>query len=129
MAAPIEKNPDFRILLGFGQTSVPLRNGEGDFKRKKITDISNEDNAIARAARLAPSAANFQPWLLTFSDGRVEAKVNVRGIGGVIPGKLWLFDIGIVLRHIELALTHEGKAVKELTINGSGKNLSVSASY
>jgi hypothetical protein len=72
---------------------------------------------------------NFQPWLLTFSDGRVEAKVNVRGIGGVIPGKLWLFDIGIVLRHIELALTHEGKAVKELAINGSGKNLSVSASY
>jgi hypothetical protein len=129
MATPLEKNPEYRILLGFGQTSVPLRKSEDDFKRKKISEISNEDNAIVRAARLAPSAVNLQPWWLTFSDRRVEAKVNVRGIGRVLPGKLWLFDIGIVLKHIELALIHEGEVIKELAIKGSGKNLSVSASY
>jgi nitroreductase len=129
MATPLEKNPDYRILLGFGQTNMPFRNGENGFKRKKVTDISNEDNRIARAARLAPSAVNLQPWLLTFSDRQVEAKVNVRGIGKVLPGRLWLFDIGIVLKHIELAFIYEGKIVKEIVINGSGKNLSVLASY
>jgi hypothetical protein len=129
MATPLEKSPEYRILLGFGQTSVPPRKGEEDFKRKKVTEISIEDNAIVRAARLAPSAVNLQPWWLSFSDKRVEAKVNVHGIGRVLPGKLWLFDIGIVLRHIELALTHEDEVVKELAINGSGKDLSVLASY
>ncbi|MDR1015255.1 MAG: hypothetical protein LBL86_09820 [Coriobacteriales bacterium] len=129
MATPLEKSPEYRILLGFGQTSVPPRKGEDDFKRKDVSEISNEDNAVARAARLAPSAVNLQPWLLTFSDRQVEAKVNVRGIGRVLPGRLWLFDMGIVLKHIELTLTHEGKVVKELAINGSGKSLSVSARY
>jgi nitroreductase len=129
MAAPLEKDPDYRILLGFGPTDVPLRTGEDDFKRKKLTDMSNEDNAVARAARLAPSAVNFQPWLLTFSAGQVEAKVNVRGIGRVIPGKLWLFDIGIVLKHIEVALIHEGNVVNRFAVNGTGKGLAVTVSY
>ncbi|MDR1359279.1 MAG: hypothetical protein LBJ48_08040 [Coriobacteriales bacterium] len=129
MATPLGKSPDYRILLGFGRTSMPHRKGEDDFKRKGILEISNEDNAVARAARLAPSAVNLQPWFLTFSDRQVEAKVNVRGIGRVLPGRLWLFDMGIVLRHIELALTHEGKVVKELAVNGSGRSLSVSVRY
>jgi hypothetical protein len=129
MAAPVDKNPDYRILLGFGHTSVPMRSGEQDFKRKAISDISGTDNAVVRAARLAPSAVNFQPWYLTVLDGQVEAKVNVRGIGNVIPGKLWLFDIGIVLKHIEVALVGEGQSIKELSINGSGKKLSVLAKY
>jgi nitroreductase len=129
MAAPLDKFPDYRILLGFGETAVPLRAGEGDFKRKAVTEISNEDNPLARAARLAPSAVNLQPWFLTFSDRQIEAKVQVRGIGRVLPGRLWLFDMGIVLKHIELALLHEGEVVKELTIKGSGKNLSVLLSY
>jgi nitroreductase len=129
MAAPLDKNPEYRILLGFGHTSVPMRNGEQDFKRKALREISDTDDAIVRAARLAPSAVNFQPWYLTVSDGQVEAKVNARGIGKVLPGKLWLFDIGIVLKHIEVALLGEGQSIKELSINGSGKKLSVLAKY
>lgn len=129
MAVPLEKNPECRILLGFGPTSVPMRSGEQDFKRKAIKDISDTDNAIVRAARLAPSAVNFQPWFLTVADTQVEARVNVRGMGRVLPGKMWLFDIGIVLKHIEVALEHEGKAVTGISVNGSGKSLSVVAKY
>jgi hypothetical protein len=129
MATPLEKNPDYRILLGFGKTNVPLRASENDFKRKKVTEMSNKDNAIARAARLAPSAVNLQPWLLTFSEGQIEARVNVRGVGRVLPGKLWLFDMGIVIKHIELALTHEDKAVKSITFKGSGRHLAALISY
>jgi hypothetical protein len=114
-AFPKERDDDFRILLNFGRTNMPLRGNEGDFKRKKISAISNEDNAIARAARLAPSAVNLQPWKLNFSDGKVTIQSNVRGVGKLIPGNLHMFDLGIVLKHVELAICSEGKTVKSIT--------------
>jgi nitroreductase len=70
MARPKESQENYRILLAFGNSTVPLRRGESDFKRKPVVEISNtppgtgEDNPVASAARLAPSAVNFQPWKL-----------------------------------------------------------------
>jgi hypothetical protein len=125
MASPREPAADYRILLGFGKTGIPLRNGEGDFKRKKLTDLSDTDNAAARAARLAPSAVNLQPWKLSFEDGKAILRVNVRGVGRVLPGKLYLYDLGIALKHIELAMEHEGKTVTDFAFSGSGKSLAV----
>jgi hypothetical protein len=122
MAAPKEAKNDYRILLGFGKTEVPLRKSENEFKRKKLPEIANEDNAVARAARLAPSAVNFQPWKLTFTEGKVRIAANVRGIGGVLPGRLYLFDLGIVTRHAAVALEHEGKTITAIEVTGKGKN-------
>ncbi|MDR1156726.1 MAG: hypothetical protein LBK75_00245 [Oscillospiraceae bacterium] len=121
MATPKEQRSDYRILIGFGKTDVPLRKSESEFKRKKIADISNADNPVSRAARLAPSAVNFQPWMLTFADNKVTVQANVRGVGKILPGRLYLFDFGIVLKHIELALEQEGKAVKSLSFDGEAK--------
>ncbi|MCL2050710.1 MAG: hypothetical protein FWG91_03110 [Lachnospiraceae bacterium] len=129
MAKPKAAKADYRILLGFGKTDVPLRDGERDFKRKKITDISNEDNPVARAARLAPSAVNFQPWKLHFDDGLVTVKSNVRGLGKVLPGKLYLFDLGIVLKHVELALEHEGKEVSPFKLENKGSAAEISVYF
>jgi hypothetical protein len=129
MAAPKETSRDYRILLGYGKTSVPLRSGGSDYKRKNINEISDTDNAIARAVRLAPSAVNFQPWKLSFGDNKVNIHVNVRGIGRVLPGKLYLYDIGIALKHAELALEHDGKAVTDVLFIGSGKDLVVEVRY
>jgi nitroreductase len=129
MASPKEAESDFRILLGFGKTSVPLRKGENDFKRKKISDISNEDNAVARAARVAPSAVNFQPWKLTFTDGKVTINSNARGIGRILPGRLYLIDLGIVTKHVETALEHDGKTVTALNAAGKAKDSFVEVSF
>jgi nitroreductase len=129
MASPKEPAPGYRILLGFGKTDVPMRGGESDFKRKKITEISDTDNAVARAVRIAPSAVNFQPWKLSFSDGTVTLSANIRGIGKILPGKLYLYDIGIALKHVELALEHEGKTVTAFSFNGGGKDFSVKVQY
>ncbi|MDR1736354.1 MAG: hypothetical protein LBR85_05745 [Oscillospiraceae bacterium] len=129
MASPREGAPDFRILLGFGKTEVPLRGGEGDFKRKKLSDISDADNAVARAVRLAPSAVNFQPWKLSFESGKFTLRVNVHGIGRVLPGKLYLYDLGIALKHAELALQHENKTVAAFSFGGNGKDFMVEARY
>lgn len=129
MASQKQKTSEYRILLGFGNTEVPFRKVESEFNRKKIADISNEDNIVARAARLAPSAVNFQPWKLTFESGKVIVKSDVHGVGRVLPGKLYLFDLGIVLKHIETALEHEDKAVTGFLLSGKGKAFAVEVSY
>jgi hypothetical protein len=129
MATPLDKGSDFRILLGFGATELALRSSEDAFKRKKLSEMSNEDNPVARAARLAPSAVNLQPWMLSFSEGQVTVHVNVRGLGRVLPGKFWLFDLGIVLRHVELALEHEGKTLQAPAFSGGRKNTAITVRY
>jgi hypothetical protein len=129
MAGPKEPDDDFRILLNFGRTNMPMRGREKDFKRKKVLSISNEDNAIARAARLAPSAVNLQPWKLDFSDGKVTVLSQVRGFGKVIPGKLHMFDLGIVLKHVELAIRHEGRAIKSITPVADDETFAMEVSF
>ncbi|MCL2277281.1 MAG: hypothetical protein FWC21_05225 [Treponema sp.] len=129
MASPKKPKPDYRILLGFGKTSAPLRAGENDFKRKKLADISSDDNAIIRAARLAPSAINFQPWKINSADGQISLKPNVSGIGKILPGKLFLYDLGIIAKHAEIALEHEGKVIKAIDISGGGKNCTITVSF
>ena len=129
MAKPLNPTPDYRILLGFGKTDVPPRKSESEFKRKPIADVANADNAISRAARIAPSAVNFQPWKLTFADGKVTLAANVRGIGKLLPGKLYMFDLGIVLKHVEVAIEHEGKSVTAFDFSSKGKNFVVEVRY
>jgi hypothetical protein len=125
MASPVNPEPDFRILLGFGKTDTALRGGDAEFKRKKITDISDTDNEISRAVRLAPSAVNFQPWKISFDGGKVTVRAWVKGIGRVLPNKLYLYDIGIALKHAELALSHEGKSAGGFSFSGSGKDFAI----
>lgn len=129
MGSPIEKTQDYRILLAFGKTRIPARSSEADFKRKPLTDISNEDNSIARVARLAPSAANFQPWKLDFAPGKVVVRHAGKGLGKVFAAKWQKIDIGIVLKFVELALEHEGKTLTSITPSSNEKDFAVTVNY
>ncbi|MDR1598313.1 MAG: hypothetical protein LBS11_00265 [Oscillospiraceae bacterium] len=129
MASPREKPRDYRILLGFGKTDVPLRKSEAEFKRRAIADVSGEDNAVARAARLAPSAVNLQPWKLDFADGQVTIRSSARGVGKILPGRMYLYDLGIALKHVEVALEHEGKRVTGISVSGKGRESVVEVGY
>lgn len=118
MADPKDKNErkDFCIMLGFGNTSVPARNSGEGFKRLDLCEISPVDNEVARAARLAPSAMNSQPWKLTFLDNAVIADYCGRGLlKGILRHKFSNIDIGIITRHIELALLYQGKKIISIT--------------
>ena len=116
MKKPKMKNDDFCILLVFGESDVPFRKGEEDFKRLPIEEISSSDNIVARAARLAPSAQNYQPWKLIFGENRVIIDYVGRGLlKGVFRKKLSMIDMGIVTRHIEETLIEEGKTVTSIT--------------
>jgi hypothetical protein len=120
------KDENYCIVMAFGNTDVPLRFGENDFSRLSIREISNEDNAVARAVRLAPSARNNQPWQLNFADRNLV--INYRGRGllrGVFKKKLSKIDMGIALRFAELAYIRYGEEVNHLEIIDGGNSFAV----
>jgi hypothetical protein len=121
---------DFCILMGFGNTTVPERSKETDFNRLSINEISATDNAVARAARLAPSAVNSQPWKLYFENNKVTIKYFGRGlVKMILQKKLNKIDLGIVTRHVEVALLHEGKEITSITPRGAGKEFQIEVFY
>jgi hypothetical protein len=130
MAKPNKQEQDYCILLAFGKTDVPVRKNIGAFSRLSINEISNEDNAIAAAARLAPSAVNTQPWKLQFGDGKVTIQYFGRGLMKLLlKKKINKIDIGIVTRHVEIALLHEQKAIKSITPKNDGTHFSIEIMY
>jgi hypothetical protein len=94
-----------------------------------VSDISSEDNAVARAARLAPSAVNFQPWKLEFSPGKVTVHYTPKGIGKLLAGTMQKIDVGIITKYAELALEHEGKTVIAVTPHGTGRDFRLEVAY
>jgi nitroreductase len=123
---------DFCILMAFGHTHTPLRNGEADFNRLPLDKISNEDNAVARAVRLAPSAQNSQPWELQFEEGKATIRYVGRGVfKGMLRKKLNKIDMGIALRHMELALQNEGREIRSIgmTSGNGGKEFEIAVQY
>jgi hypothetical protein len=121
MGKETQKSADFCILLAFGKTDVPQRNSDTDFKRLPLEQISNADNPVARAARLAPSAANTQPWKLELSPGKVTVHYVGRGIMKLMLKKMNKVDVGIVTRHVVLALENEGTPVQSISTQADGK--------
>ncbi|MDR0198219.1 MAG: hypothetical protein LBI08_00545 [Methanomassiliicoccaceae archaeon] len=123
--------PDgYCIKLIFGNTDVPLRKGEEDFKRMGVNEMSNIDNAVARAVRLAPSARNTQPWQLIFGDGGLT--IRYRGSGllkGLLKKKLSKIDLGIAARCAAAALEHEGKEIRGISVSEDKKDLAVHIVY
>lgn len=129
-AKPNEQSGDFCIMLAFGKTDVPPRKNAGEFKRLLIGEISDADNTVSQAARLAPSAMNSQPWKLGFSDGKITVRYHGRGVTQLIlKKKLSKIDLGIVTRHLEIALTGEGKTIQTVTSLTSGKDFATEISY
>ena len=130
MAKPDEPSDDFCIMLAFGKTSMLPRQDISEFKRLPIGDISNADNVVAQAARLAPSAMNSQPWKLDFTEGKITIRYFGRGITKlVLKNKLSKIDLGIVTRHIELALLSEGKTIQVINPITQGKELAIEITY
>ncbi|MDR1135144.1 MAG: hypothetical protein LBL49_03050 [Clostridiales Family XIII bacterium] len=126
---PKKKKAAFCIVLEFGNTDAPRRNGAEDFKRLSAAEISNAvsdvDLRIAEAARLAPSGVNSQPWKLDFTDGKVTIRYFRREVVDALFPKYGKIDLGIVARHVELALRNEGRDIQHVTASGQGKNFAI----
>jgi nitroreductase len=115
------------IMLAFGSTEKPIRKHEDDFNRLPITTISDKDNKISRAARLAPSAINTQPWKLKFTDEKIVVNYFGRGLTKLIlRNKLSKIDLGIVTAHIAIALNYE---FSNIQVIDKGSTFSVEILY
>jgi hypothetical protein len=130
MAKPKANNEKFCILLAFGKTNVPVRKGAEEFKRLPVSEISDADNEIAQAARLAPSAMNSQPWKLHFEDNKIIIRYFGRGMmKAMLKKKMSKIDAGIVTRYTAIALEKAGKQIQSITPHTSGNDFDIEILY
>lgn len=117
---------NFCILLAFGKTDEPKRKAISDFKRLPIMQISNVDNSVVNAARLAPSAMNKQSWKIEFSDERIRINAVGRGIVNVLLPKKWSkVDLRIIRKYLKIALENDKQQVRKINISGTERDFSI----
>ena len=94
------KNPDFVILMAFGKSDRMTRD-LSDFRRKKLSEISDFEDERLIPAQLAPSAINSQPWYFRHADDGFDV-FQVKQIIFKRPFlKKWNpIDVGIALSHL-----------------------------
>lgn len=126
---PKNKQPEDAMVMAFGYTDVPFRN-EAYFNRLKVNKISNVDNEIAKASRLAPSAVNSQPWMLEFGDDEVVIRYHGRGLlKAILAPKMNKVDIGIITRFVTLALENDGREITNIILNTDKKKFTSTVQY
>ncbi|HHW16867.1 MAG TPA: nitroreductase [Methanothermobacter sp.] len=107
----VKSQLEFIILLAFGEPAEPLHRKHAEFKRKslyEITDIKGMDR-ILEAVRLAPSAANNQPWFLKGEENMIHVYQKIPNILKVgFIGRWNPIDMGIALAHLKITLEHYG---------------------
>ncbi len=100
LASVKDKNPEFVIAIAFGRSNEMTR-GIDDFKRKKLSEISDEEDEKLIPAQLAPSAINSQPWYFRHSDGGYDVYQAKQNIFKRQILKKWNpIDVGISLAHM-----------------------------
>jgi nitroreductase len=91
----------FVICMAFGKPSEPLYRDISEFKRKALSEISEGADERLEAARLAPSAVNFQNWYFVAGEGKIHCYLKKPApLIGAAFGRLGAIDLGIALCHI-----------------------------
>jgi len=123
-------NKNYATVLAFGYTDTPKRKNHHEFKRLPVAKISQVDNKVARAVRLAPSALNSQSWKLEFEEGKVIVVNCERGVRNYfLHDKLHRINAGIAARHAVLALEQEGKKIIDIVPRTWGKEFEIIIFY
>jgi len=94
----------FVITLAFGK---PKGNGQREdltkFKRKNLTEISDEQDARLVPARLAPSSVNSQPWYFVHDGEVIHTYCTHKGLLNKALVNVNRIDVGIALAHMYVA--------------------------
>ena len=93
-----------KLMTGFGRhhNRLALPKLVRGLPREKWPDWVN---ICLEAARLAPSAANRQPWSFDVQDDSITVFVRTRGLGFNVSKRL---DCGIAMLHLEVAAVDSG---------------------
>lgn len=101
------------VVIAFGKSETPIFRELSEFKRKDITTISNiPKNKFIKAAHLAPSGLNLQPWYFEKVTGKLLLYRQILNPLTALVYKLTKVDIGIVLSHFYIAFKHFNKDFK-----------------
>jgi nitroreductase len=113
---------EFVILLSFGTPKEPLyRTSPAEYRRKPLSEITNIQGAddILEAARVAPSAVNFQNWYFTGDKNTIYAYSDKVGfLRAKLGGEYYPVNMGIALYHLMLAAQHANRKAS-FTFDGS----------
>ena len=95
----------FCMLLAFGYPKgEALRESAGEFKRKALSEITDEPDKRLEPARLAPSSVNSQPWYFTHGEGVIHAwRVAPSGLMRKAMERMNRIDMGIALAHLRVS--------------------------
>lgn len=97
------KNPEFIIVIAFGKSDNMTRD-LSDFKRKKLSEISDFEDERLIPALLAPSAINSQPWFFKHVEDGFDVYQKKQNILRRQLVKKWnSIDVGIALAHLYVA--------------------------
>ncbi len=93
---------EYVMMLAVGKTKEKMREGEADFKRLSLSEISDSPDERLIPARLAPSSVNSQPWYFEHSDAgiRLYQRLLVRTKNLTRMNRI---DVGIALAHLYVA--------------------------
>ena len=98
--APEVEGMEFAIMLAFGNPlGKQLRHDGKGFKRKTPEEITDHADPRLEPARLAPSAANSQPWYFTHEGETIHVHCTEKGM----ESHMNRIDMGIVLAHLYVA--------------------------
>lgn len=102
----IQTNLSFVIIMAFGRPVASPYRELAEFKRKSLSDISEGSDERIEAARVAPSAMNFQNWFFEAVNGKIHVYEKKTLWGS--NNKLGKIDIGIAICHLYIATIHRG---------------------
>lgn len=103
MASLKEKNPNFVIAVSFGKSDKMTRE-LSNFKRKKLSEISDVSDERLIPAQLAPSAINSQPWYFKHTNEGFDVYQAKQNLLKRRVLKKWNpIGIGIALAHMYMA--------------------------
>ncbi len=100
-AEPIPEGMKVAVMMAIGvPDGVPQRT-PADFKRKAMTEITDQPDDRLEALRLAPSATNSQPWFVTHEGDTLHLFREELGlIKQRTHGRMNKIDMGIGLCHL-----------------------------
>lgn len=92
----------FAMMITFGHPrGNARRKGAADFRRMRLSEISDREDLRLEGARLAPSSVNSQPWRFTHEGEILRAHCAKKALALVL-NDMNLIDMGIALAHIYL---------------------------
>jgi len=130
MAHPKEKRTDGLvpvIVLAFGHPAGEIKRASvSEFKRKKLSDIADREDARLEPARLAPSSVNSQPWYFIHDGEYTDMYIKKKLLNAGHLREMNMVDAGIALAHMYAANKdafsfsyREGKELKGYEYTGS----------